>query len=490
MANDYTTGSAYNDPANGSPSSVGNQNRTNLYKRKALVLAQEEFIFGQFANKEVMPMHYGKEIVQDLYLPILHDGNFTDQGIDADGLSTVQKVTITIIAGVVKSYGSDMTTGGSLGTLYAVGEGADAAAALVAAKVDAVRVFTNLNVFDTDYDTTVAAVEAYDTPWTVVEGTSVAATGNLYGSSRDIGNVSDKLPGLGEFGGRVNRVGSTRVTIKSQMRQMGIFDEYSAESYQFDSDAQREMHAHREMLRTAAEVSEDALQIDLINGAGLVRFGGDALATEELTGETGASAVSVATYADLMRLDIDLTSNKAPKKIKAILGSTKNDTKTVDAARVLIVGPELIPTLKAMTDSFGRPAFINVREYADASKPMNGEIGAIDAFRIIVSTRMMHFAGAGATVSSNAGYRETNGKYDVFPMLAISADAFSEVSFHTPSGGKTGAKWEIMHKKPGKEMQSSTDPFGKTGIRSIAWWYGSLISRPEWIGLVKVVALQ
>ena len=481
------TSNAYNDPANGSPSTVGVQQRTNFYKRKALVEAAQEMFFGQFADKEVMPKHYGKEIVQDHYLPILHDGNFTDQGIDANGLTTVRKVTITIVAAGVKSNAADNREN-SFGTHYAVGEGATAALALAAAEADAVDVFLNLGVFDTDYATTVTNVTTvFGDPWTVVVGTDVPATGNLWGSDRDVGNVSAKLPGLGEHGGRVNRVGSTRVTIKSQMRNLGIFEEYTAESYAFDSDAELEMHAHRELLRAASEITEDALQIDLLNAAGLVRFGGDALATNQITGEASATP-SVATFDDFMRLDIDLTNNKAPKKIKAILGSTKNDTKTVDAARVLIIGSEMIPTLKSMVDSFGQPAFIHVREYAGASKPMNGEIGAIDAFRIIVSPRMMYWAGAGADVVTNGGYRETNGKYDVYPMLAISMGAFAEVSFHTPTGGKTGSKWKVMHQKPGMATMDSSDPYGKKGRRSIQWWYGSLISRPEWIGLFKVAA--
>jgi len=479
------TAMQYKDPAGGTPSSVGSQQRENFYKRKALIEVQEELYFGQFTDKEAMPKHYGKKIVQDHYLPILHDGNFTDQGIDAAGLSVNQKVTILIVSGVVKSNSADNRENSSFGTQYAVGEGVDAAAALVAAKAAAVSTFTNLGVFDTDYATTKTAVEALTPAWIVQESAAVPATGNLWGSSRDVGNVTGKMPGLGENGGRVNRVGSTRVSIESTITQLGIFEEYTADSLAFDSDAELEQHTHRELLRAAAEIGEDALQIDLLNGAGLIRFGGDATATNEVTGE---GVVSSANYDDFMRLDIDLTNNKAPKKIKAILGSTKNDTKTVEAARVLIVGSEMIPTLKAMVDTFGNPAFKHVHEYADASKPMNGEIGSIDAFRIVVSPRMLHWAGAGATVGTNGGYRETDGNYDVYPMLALSAGAFTEVSFHTANGGKTGSKWVVMHQKPGMQTMSHEDPYGKIGRRSIQWWYGSLISRPEFIGLFKVVA--
>ena len=39
------------------------------------------------------------------------------------------------------------------------------------------------------------------------------ANGNLYGSSRDIGTITSKLPVLTEHGGRVNRVGFSRVLL-------------------------------------------------------------------------------------------------------------------------------------------------------------------------------------------------------------------------------------------------------------------------------------
>ena len=42
--------------------------------------------------------------------------------------------------------------------------------------------------------------------------------GNLYGSSRDIGVISSRLPTLGEQGGRVNRVGFTRRTIQGSLK--------------------------------------------------------------------------------------------------------------------------------------------------------------------------------------------------------------------------------------------------------------------------------
>ena len=45
----------YNDPAGGSPSSVGSQIRTDFWHKKALVEAAKEQYFGQLANVRAMP---------------------------------------------------------------------------------------------------------------------------------------------------------------------------------------------------------------------------------------------------------------------------------------------------------------------------------------------------------------------------------------------------------------------------------------------------
>jgi N4-gp56 family major capsid protein len=162
------------------------------------------------------------------------------------------------------------------------------------------------------------------------------------------------------------------------------------------------------------------------------------------------------------------------------------DTKTIDAARIMYVGSELIPTLRAMEDLHGNEAFIPVQKYAAGAPTMRGEIGSIDQFRIVVVPEMMSWVGAGATeTGANLGYRATNSKYDVFPMLVVGNQSFTSIGFQTD--GKS-MKFVITHKAPGKETADRNDPYGETGFMSIKWWYGTLILRPERIALIKTVA--
>ena len=306
------------------------------------------------------------------------------------------------------------------------------------------------------------------------------ANGNLYGSSKDIGTIPGKLPVLSETGGRVNRVGFKRKEIEGSFEKFGFFDEYTQESLDFDSDAELMQHITREMINGANEITEDALQIDLINAAGVIRYAGNA------TSNATVGADDVVTYGDIMRLSIDLDNNRCPKKTTVITGTRMIDTRVVPACRVMYCGSELLPTLKAMKDLHNEPAFIPVEKYAAAGTVLNGEAGSIDAFRVIVVPEMLKWAGAGADASASSTHYETGNKFDVFPMLVVGDQSFTTIGFQTD--GKT-VKFKIFHKKPGEATADRNDPYGETGFMSIKWYYGFMCLRPERIALIKTAAL-
>ena len=326
---------------------------------------------------------------------------------------------------------------------------------------------------------------------------AVIANGNLYGSSKDIGTITNKLPTLTENGGRVNRVGFTRLSREGSIHKFGFFTEFTQEALDFDSDDGLKEHLSRELLNGAVQLTEAVLQRDLLAGAGTVLFAGAATSNAEVTGEVvpevpGTSPeipASVVTYQNLMRLDQILNDNRTPKQTKIITGSRMIDTKTIPSGRVMFIGSELVPMVRGMTDLFGNEAFIPVQQYGDAGTIMNGEIGSVDAFRIIVVPEMLHWAAAGAEVVDNPGYRTsmdgTDEKYDIYPMLVVGDDSFVTIGFQTD--GKT-VKFSVMTKMPGRETADRNDPYGETGFSSIKWYYGILIKRPERIGLVKTVA--
>jgi N4-gp56 family major capsid protein len=316
-------------------------------------------------------------------------------------------------------------------------------------------------------------------------GAVIAGNGNLYGSSKDIGTITSKLPTLTENGGRVNRVGFTRLQREGSIAKFGFFHEFTQEALDFDSDSELMDHLSRELITGATQLTEAVLQKDLLSNAGVIIYAGVATSNVTVTGEGTESLVS---YANLMRLDQTLTDNRTPRQTTVITGSRLVDTKTIPAARVLFIGSELVPVVKGMKDLFLNPAFIPVQQYGDAGTVLNGEIGTVDAFRIVQVPEMLHWAGVGANVTANEGYRFTNNggnKYNVYPMLCVGEDSFTTIGFQTD--GKT-VKFSVMTKMPGRETADKTDPYGESGFSSIKWYYGILVKRPERIGLIKTVA--
>ena len=428
----------YNDPAGGSASDLGTQIRTDHFDKQALIEARREQYFMPLADVKSMPKNMGKKIKKYHYLALLDDANVNDQGLDAAGAAIVSGTWDAYLAnGTRKTDAANANSDGSYGT------------------------------------------EAH--AWTAAGtgGSIVKNGGNLYGSSKDIGAITGKLPSLTENGGRVNRVGFKRVEVEGSIEKMGFFDEYTQESVDFDSDADLQMHIRREMLNGASELTEAALQIDLINSAGVVKLGGTAGTVAAIDN------TSAVTYAALLRLSIDLDNNRTPKHTTVSTGTRLIDTKTIPAARVLFCGSELQPTIEAMTDLHSKQAFIPVQHYGAGTTVLNGEIGTVGQFRVVIVPEMLKWAGAGASAASTATHYETNSKYDVFPMLCVGDGSFSTIGFQTD--GKT-VKFKITHKEPGQDTADRNDPYGETGFMSIKWYYGFMLQRSERIGLIKTAA--
>ncbi len=458
----------------GDTSTMSPQLMEQYYQKQALIEARKTQFFTQLADTIAMPKNMGKKIIRYHYIPLLDDENVNDQGIDAAGV-TISNLTYKVtFPRLILTVANDSTT-----EKTAIEDDIDTTITATLGADDAVSAgFTTLTLssLTAEYATSVkaAAVVALN-----VGAVSNRNGGALYGSSKDIGTISGKMPVLSEAGGRVNRVGFKRKTLEGTFEKFGFFDEYTQESVDFDSDADLMMHINREMINGANEMTEDALQIDLINSAGVIKYAGTATTNAEL------DATDIVTYGDLMRLSINLDNNRTPKHTKYITGTRLVDTRVLPAARIMYVGSELLPTLRAMEDLHGNPAYISVEKYAAGGNTVTGEEGAIDNFRIVVVPEMMKWAGAGGDATATATHYETAGRYDVFPMLVVGDESFTTIGFQTD--GKT-VKFKITSKKPGAETADRNDPYGETGFMSIKWYYGFMALRPERIALVKTVA--
>lgn len=474
----------YNNPAGGVQSTIegagSSQMMTYFWQRRALIEAAKEMYFSPLADVTAMPKNYGKTIKQYHYLPLLDDRNVNDQGIDANGvtiLTTDWIVTFprnTVVVANAGKAAAVTAINANKGSLLVATAGADGSAGAGFAEITLVGPLT------VSYDNVSKknAVDALNVGASIRPG-----AGNLYGSSKDVGTISGKIPMLGETGGRVNRVGFTRIQIEGSLHKAGFFTEFTQESLDFDSDAELYQHMSRELVTGATQITEAALQRDLLNGAGVILYPGSASSDDELTGEGGTP--HEVSFKDLSRLNRILTDNRTPKQTKVITGSQMIDTKTISSGRVLYIGSELEITIKSMKDLFQNQAFVPVHQYAAAGTVLNGEIGAVDQFRIVVVPEMQHWAGAGAKEGTNPGFEAEGGRYNVYPLLCVGDGAFTTIGFQT--GGKM-MKFKIITKMPGEKTADRNDPYGENGFSSIKWYYGTMILRSERLGLIKSVA--
>ena len=320
------------------------------------------------------------------------------------------------------------------------------------------------------------------------DGVTVVA-GNLYGSSKDIATITSKLPVITENGGRANKVGLTRVQRSATLTRLGMFLEWTDEAEQFDSDASLVSHFSTELVNAACKISEDMLMMHLLTSAQTIRYAGSATSRGTVTGEGGAAA-SLVKYRDIQALSIMLDNAETPKSFKMYTGTNLTDTRTIGSARPMFIGTELQPTVENMLDSNNQPAFIPVHKYAAGGAVLNGEIGTLYHFRVVVHPDMQSWSdGASLAVNGeNNGYLYSDAatdKYKVFPMLVVGDDAFATVGFQTT---QNGTKFNIIINKPGRQMADLTNPYGTKGFSSIQWWYATLVQRPERLGLILTVA--
>jgi len=302
-----------------------------------------------------------------------------------------------------------------------------------------------------------------------VDGTVKQTSGNLYGSSKDIATVSALTPVISETGGRVNRIGFSREIITSTLENYGFFYEFTKDDLNFDSDAKLKSHLYRESGKAAGEMTEKSLMVDLINGAGIEIFSGSKSSVATI------AAGDYPTLAELRAMTKVLNANQCPTDTAMITGSRNIDTKVVGNARYAYTSDDMIIILQdTMNATTSKHAWAYVEEYADGAKfaksnIAKGEVGKIEKVRFIEHPEML--------IQENKGAANI----DVHPILYIGSGSFTQVGFQS-NGGK--GKFEIITKMPGKEIANRDNPYGKVGFSSNNYFYGILIERPDWLGVL------
>jgi N4-gp56 family major capsid protein len=126
------------------------------------------------------------------------------------------------------------------------------------------------------------------------------------------------------------------------------------------------------------------------------------------------------------------------------------------------------------------PNFVPAEKYATGTAEM-GEIGKCERFRYILSPDLPSFQDAGAAVASwtgsGAAYSTTGSLMDVYPVIVMGADAFSQIAVR-------GVNLDPTFLPPGEKSKS--DPLGQRGYAGTSWWKATMIENQLWMAVVNV----
>ena len=413
----------FNDGGYTTPtSSVGVQFNEKFWSKVAVKAARRYMTFSQLGEQLIQPKNYGDTIVKYAEVPIIHQLNINDQGIDANGAVLIKN----------KWYSYDVN-----GAMLAPTTGS-------ATKEAALAVVGTVTI--------------------------KSGNGNMWGGDNSISVIKGSFPVLGEEGGKVNAVGMIRQQLTAKVTEFGFHIPFTQKMIDMDSETGLLARMAQEVGIAQGEIREKQIQLGLIAASETNRvIAGDAGSISAI------GAADLVEFQDIRAMEQSLKFARVPKQTKIIDGSTNYGTTVVGAGYTAFVGQELYPTLEDMTYG-GVNVWKPVESYAAAGTIMENEIGKIHNTRFIEVMEMAKYDGAGAistdaTDDTDAANRyQTNNHYDVFPILYVGTDSFGTVGFE----GDVARVNTIMPK-----ADAYNDPFGKKGAISISWYFGLLVYRAE-----------
>lgn len=186
-----------------------------------------------------------------------------------------------------------------------------------------------------------------------------------------------------------------------------------------------------------------------------------------------AAVANKITLADQRRVTTALNRQNA-KKITSVVASKPDfNTKSVEAAYVAVVHPDLETDIRDMV------GFKPVADYGPHTSPWEGEIGSVEQVRYIATTVAKPFAGAGVATASAPTMRATGGNVDVYPILYFARDAFGIV----PLKGKSSITPMVVNPKP-----APGDPLGQRGTVGWKLWTATVILQEAFLLRLEVAA--
>jgi N4-gp56 family major capsid protein len=195
----------------------------------------------------------------------------------------------------------------------------------------------------------------------------------------------------------------------------------------------------------------------------------------------GGAGTSRATVAGPMTLNLQssivrsLLANHAMPVTSMLAASPKFDTSAVSPGYFAYAHTDLERQIRDL------PNFVPMEKYASGTPEAN-EIGKVERIRYILSPDLPSFQDAGAAVASWTGsgsaYSTTGTSMDVYPIIYLAADAFSQIAVR----GLDGLDPTFL--PPGEKSKS--DPLGQRGYAGTSWWKAVMVENNFWMAVANV----
>ena len=233
-----------------------------------------------------------------------------------------------------------------------------------------------------------------------------------------------------------------------------------------DTHTDNVLNSATEILGEQAAVTVETLRFNVLK-AGTNVFYGNAVAGR-------ANVITAISRADQRKVTTALNRQNA-KKITSIVASTADyNTKSIEAAYVAVIHPDLESDVRNMT------GFVPTSDYGPHTTPWENEIGAVEQVRYISSTVAAPFVDTGGTAVTNSlRFTTANTACDIYPVLYFARDAFGIV----PLKGKSSMTPMVVNPKP-----APGDPLAQRGTVGWKLWTATVILQELYMGRLEVGA--
>ena len=221
-----------------------------------------------------------------------------------------------------------------------------------------------------------------------------------------------------------------------------------------------------DILGEQAAVTVETIRYNVLKAGTNVFYG------NQVAGRT--SVITAISLADQRRVTTSLNRQNA-KRITSVVASTADyNTKSVEAAYVAVVHPDLETDIRTMT------GFKPTADYGPHTTPWENEIGSVEQVRYISTTVAAPIVDAGGTAVTNSlRFTTANTACDIYPVLYFARDAFGIV----PLKGKSSMTPMVVNPKP-----AQGDPLAQRGTVGWKLWTTTIILQELFMARLEVGA--